>query len=90
MRFGVGRREVSGLCATDVANHPQSLWISLWTAFRHPPQVAYRIGFFFVRSNFERSVFVMAHQSLTSLSPLEGFSLRPNRLYHVLLAQGSG
>src|SRR5258708_39054215 len=36
----VGFWEVSGLCVTDVANHPQSLWITLWTAFRLEAQVA--------------------------------------------------
>src|SRR5258708_91187 len=32
--------KVSGLCVTNVANHPQSLWITLWTAFWLEPQVA--------------------------------------------------
>jgi hypothetical protein len=46
----------------DVANHPQSLWISLWTSFRHLTQVTYRKGFFFDRSIFERRVFQLSHQ----------------------------
>jgi hypothetical protein len=53
-----------------VANHPQSLWITLWTSFRHLTQVAYRKGFFFVRSNFERSEFYTMHQRLRVTFPL--------------------
>jgi hypothetical protein len=41
----------------DVANHPQSLWISLWTGFGHERQVALPKGFFFVCSKFERTRF---------------------------------
>ena len=36
------------------ANHPQSLWITLWASFRRKRQVTYRKGFFFFRSIFER------------------------------------
>jgi hypothetical protein len=56
MQF-VGRSEVSSDNATNVANHPQSLWISLWAAFRGMRQVGHRKGFFFFRSNFERRAF---------------------------------
>src|SRR6187402_2364140 len=48
----------------NVANHPQSLWITLWTLFRGLLQVTYRKGFFFVRSNFERRAFSQSHQLL--------------------------
>ena len=61
---------MSGVCVTDVANHPQSLWISLWTPFRHRLQVTYRKGFFFDRSNFERSVFELCDQILTKIFPI--------------------
>ena len=60
---------MSGYCATRVANHPQSLWITLWASFRHLTQVTYRKGFFFDRSNFERSVFYALHQALTFTFP---------------------
>ena len=55
---------MSGDCITDVVNHPQSLWISLWTSFRHLAQVTYHKGFFFDRSNFERSEFKLLYQRL--------------------------
>jgi hypothetical protein len=54
----------------DVVNHPQSLWITLWVSFRGFAQVAYHKGFFFDRSNFERSVFLMVHQGLSVIFPL--------------------
>jgi hypothetical protein len=44
-------------CLSDVANHPQSLWISLWTGFRRVRQVGLRKGFFFLCSRIERFVF---------------------------------
>ena len=67
----VGRQEVSGVCVTNVSNHPQSLWISLWTGFRRALQVTYRKGFFFDRSNFERRVFHVSDQGVTGIFPLE-------------------
>jgi hypothetical protein len=39
------------------SNHPQSLWITLWSSFRRNLQVTYRKGFFFFRSIFERTAF---------------------------------
>jgi len=45
---------VSAKSDTGEANHPQSLWISLWIVFGHPTQVTYRKGFFFGRSKNER------------------------------------
>jgi hypothetical protein len=68
--FFVGGVEVSAVCLSDVANHPQSLWISLWAAFRHRLQVTYRKGFFFDRSNFERSVFGLFDQRVTMVFPI--------------------
>jgi hypothetical protein len=56
-RANVGKVEVSAKCDTGASNHPQSLWITLWTASGRASQVAYRKGFFFGRSNFERIVF---------------------------------
>jgi hypothetical protein len=53
----VGIDEVSQSGATIVANHPQSLWITLWTAIRRRRQVALPKGFSFFRSNFERCAF---------------------------------
>jgi hypothetical protein len=40
--------------ATGVANHPQSLWITLWMASRGIRQVALPKDFFFDRPFFER------------------------------------
>ena len=56
--------------ARGVVNHPQSLWISLWVSFRVFAQVTYRKGFFFVRSNFERSVIRLMHQGLGVIFPV--------------------
>jgi len=53
---------VSAKCDTGASNHPQSLWISLWTGSGHASQVAYRKGFFFGRSKFERIVFIEWNQ----------------------------
>lgn len=64
--------ELTGHRRTNVANHPQSLWITLWTAFRLESQVTYRKGLFFDRSNFERCVFYVMYQPLTVFFPLEG------------------
>jgi len=58
----VGEAEVSAKCDTGASNHPQSLWISLWTGSGHASQVAYRKGFFFGRSKFERIVFIEGNQ----------------------------
>src|SRR5258706_10982161 len=63
--------ELAGHRCTNVANHPQSLWITLWTAFRVESQVTYRKGLFFDRSNFERCVFYITHQVLTVFFPIE-------------------
>ncbi len=60
----VGIEEVL-LCGREpVANHPQTLWITLWTGSRRHRQVTLPKGFSFVRSNFERSVFSEEHQWL--------------------------
>jgi hypothetical protein len=66
----VGVEEVAADRVRAVVNHPQSLWISLWVSFRVLAQVTYRKGFFFDRSNFERSVFHLLHQGLTLIFPL--------------------
>src|SRR5689334_2767551 len=58
----VGEAEVSAKCDTGASNHPQSLWITLWASFRRQSQVAYRKGFFFGRSKFERSTFSVFNQ----------------------------
>src|SRR5258706_1606921 len=63
--------ELAGHRCTNVANHPQSLWITLWTAFRVESQVTYRKGLFFDRSNFERCVFYVMHQVLTVFFPIQ-------------------
>ena len=55
----------------SMSNHPQSLWISLWTGFRGVSQVTYRKGFFFGRSKFELSVFSVRNQWLAQSFPLE-------------------
>ena len=55
---------------TCVVNHPQSLWITLWVSFRGLAQVTYHKGFFFDRSNFERSVFILLRQQLSVIFPL--------------------
>jgi hypothetical protein len=57
-------------CRSDVANHPQSLWISLWRRIRVGLQVALPKGFFFFCSNFERSSFMLNINVLQALSPL--------------------
>jgi hypothetical protein len=62
---------VSAKCDTGASNHPQSLWITLWTSSGGASQVAYRKGFFFGRSNFERIMFSEGNQWLTEVFPLE-------------------
>jgi hypothetical protein len=52
---------------TTVTNHPQRLWISLWTGFRLNRQVALPKGFSFFRSNFERHPFHKKDQGLAKL-----------------------
>jgi hypothetical protein len=47
-------RGLSLSCVSGVANHPQSLLITLWTSFRGRFQVALPKGFFFFCSKFER------------------------------------
>jgi hypothetical protein len=64
VRFVV-QTEVPGASDAAVANHPQSLWITLWASFRGRSQVAYRKGFFLVCSSFERQVFSQGDQGLT-------------------------
>src|SRR5258705_7820241 len=69
-----------------VVNHPQSLWISLWVSFRVFAQVTYRKGFFFDRSNFERSVFQLSHQGLSLIFPLSrSVCPRAGAIVHVTL-----
>jgi hypothetical protein len=57
-------------CLSDVANHPQSLWISLWTGFRRARQVVLPKGFFFLCSRIERFVFLFLINDLQALCPL--------------------
>ena len=61
---------MSGFHVRAVSNHPQRLWITLWTEFRHRCQVALRKGFSFFRSNFERHVIQHRDQGLMNYSPL--------------------
>jgi len=49
--------EVFRFRSRGVANHPQSLWITLWVVAKRELQVTHRKGFFFGRSKFERCVF---------------------------------
>ena len=49
----VGGTEVRKNVRQIDANHPQSLWITLWAAVRRNRQVAYRKRFYFLRSMFE-------------------------------------
>jgi hypothetical protein len=53
----VGGMEVFRFRRRSVANHPQSLWITLWTGSKRDLQVAHRKGLSFGRSKFERRVF---------------------------------
>ena len=62
MAFHVGHSELSFTNVTSVANHPQSLWITLWVSFRHHRQVAYPKGFFLVCSRFERYAISESYQ----------------------------
>ena len=55
------------------ANHPQSLWITLWASFRRKRQVTYRKGFFFFRSIFERWNLHHAIRYLRNLSLWDRF-----------------
>ena len=73
-----GQRGLPGLRATIVSNHPQSLWITLWTGFRDRFQVTYRKGFFFLRSNFERNGFSMMDQALRKTSRCQVGSAKRN------------
>jgi hypothetical protein len=54
---GLPRRQESG-----AANHPQSLWISLWVFPGRLRQVALPKGFFFFRSFFERNEMPLKNQ----------------------------
>ena len=72
-----------------VSNHPQRLWITLWTEFRHRRQVALRKGFSFFRSNFERHVFRHGDQGLMKYSPLVA-GLRAREAPGPPLRQGAG
>jgi hypothetical protein len=74
----VGSREVSAKGDTGASNHPQSLWITLWVGSGRESQVAYRKGFFFGRSKFERSVFNDKNQCFTACFPLEPRGSRSN------------
>ena len=55
------------------ANHPQSLWITLWASFPRKRQVTYRKGFFFFRSIFERWNLHHAIRYLRNLSLWDRF-----------------
>ena len=61
-------------------NHPQDLWITLWTAFGARRQVTYRKGFFLLCLKFERLSFTLDINDLTNLSssraPRGGNALR--------------
>jgi len=59
---------VSAGGVTAVANHPQSLWISLWTDFRRHRQVTQAKDFSFFRSIFERPCFQCRIKELRTLS----------------------
>jgi hypothetical protein len=54
----------------DVANHPQTLWITLWTAPPGDRQVTLPKGFSFFRSIFERSAFHQDYQGVDEIFPL--------------------
>jgi hypothetical protein len=77
---GVGKREVSVKDATGAANHPQSLWISLWMVSGLESQVTYRKGFFFGRSKFERRNLARIIMRLPNFCPL-----RPNGISTVTI-----
>jgi hypothetical protein len=53
-----------------VANHPQSLWISLWTGFRRERQVVLPKGFFFLCLRIERFDFRCNFNHIRPLCPL--------------------
>jgi hypothetical protein len=55
--------------ADNVANHPQTLWITLWTGSRGHRQVTLPKGFSFVRSIFERIAFSVLDQWVIKSSP---------------------
>jgi hypothetical protein len=57
-------------CLSDVANHPQSLWITLWTGFGRERQVVLPKGFFFLCSRIERFVFLLFFNDLQAVCPL--------------------
>jgi hypothetical protein len=57
-------------CLSDVANHPQSLWISLWKRFGRERQVVLPKGFFFLCSRIERFVFFLFIKDLQAVCPL--------------------
>jgi hypothetical protein len=64
----VGVAEVSVSGVTSVSNHPQSLWISLWTGIRRHRQVTQAKDFSFFRSIFERPCFSSIIKTLDLLS----------------------
>jgi hypothetical protein len=53
----VGNQDVCHFYLSNVSNHPQRLWISLWAVAEGELQVAHRKGLFFGRSKIERRVF---------------------------------
>jgi hypothetical protein len=55
----------------DVANDPQSLWISLWVPLVRVRQVTQRQGFSFFRSIFERRPISLARQTLRKFFPCQ-------------------
>jgi hypothetical protein len=65
----VGKSEVRDDRVTNVSNHPQSLWISLWVPSQRVVQVTNRKGFFFLRSKFERSEFGRCINALRKFCP---------------------
>src|SRR6185312_11954120 len=86
----VGIEEPLLPAADIVANHPQRLWISLWTGSRRHLQVALPKGFSFVRSIFERSVFVPADQGLTVSPPSVAIALEAALGRSPVAARGGG
>jgi hypothetical protein len=67
----VGETEVSPASVTSVANHPQSLWITLWAEPRRESQVPIHKGFFQFCSRIERCLFFQLDQQLTNFSPVK-------------------
>jgi hypothetical protein len=83
----VGEPEVSCAGVTCVANHPQSLWITLWTGFRRVSQVTYRKGFFQFCSSFERRAFCLSDHRLSDFFPL---SIEWGRFFDCSRVTGAG